>query len=182
MNDEGCQPLLRQMDAHGEPVERGLGRTIARKDKGVDVLHVLDGPRGGRDDGEAGRVGLLQQRLEGLQHQQRRGRVDLDGPAELVGTQLQQRLVALGHAARVGDQHVQVVDARGLDVLHGLGGVGLGRALNVHQQELGARGLGGGFEVCHVGLGAAHAADDDVVGAGEVGFGHAQTDAYWTVS
>ena len=178
MESDGDEILVLDVNATEDEVEGGLGSAVGA-DGPRNVLGAGDGSDTRRDDGELGLLCSLQQRQDSLEEPD--GAVDVD-------VDVLDQVGGLGHGdlkeglrledTGIGDDHVKMSDALVLDGGDGVCCVGLGGAVDLDCDELGALSLGDVDEVFGVlAIGVASSGHDGGVGSGQVLFDKATAKA-----
>ena len=178
VESDGDEILVLDVNATEDEVEGGLGSAVGA-DGPRNVLGAGDGSDTRRDDGEFGLLRSLQQWQNSLEEPDWTVDVDIDVLDQVGG---------LGHGnlkeglrledAGIGDDHVEVGDALVLDGGDGVCCVGLGSAVDLDCDELGALSLGDVDEIFGVlAIGVTSSSDDGGVGSGQVLFDEAAAKA-----
>lgn len=167
MHRDGSNVGAPDVDRLCDEVERRLGSTVGNRRPRRRFLETVDGGHERRDGHPLGVLGLVEQRLRGVEESRGRDGVDEQDMHE-VGW-VNRLETALGtRDARVGDDDVELADALGLDLADGVGGVRRRGGFDLDEDEARARGRSDGPQVLSCGgVEVADTADDDVVGASE---------------
>ena len=142
VESDSDQVLVLDVDTTKDEVESGFGSAV-RADGPRNVLGAGDGGDTRRDDGELGLLRSLQQRQDSLEEPDGAVDVDVDMLDQVGGFGLGDLEEGLGlEDAGIGDDDVEVGDALVLDGGDGVCCVGLGGAVDLDCDELGALSLG----------------------------------------
>lgn len=170
------------MDGPCDVVQRRFGGTIGITAADVEMLHchesAVHGTHGRAHRDPLGVLGAVEQRLGCREEGDGRYQVDREHMRESFGAHLSDCSL-LPNDGRVGDDNVELFEALALDVFDGLEGVRCRDGLDLYEDE--PRALSGGELVKAIGFGGSNvtdAADDDVVGAGEVFLDKTKTEAW----
>ena len=169
MESNGDEILVLDVNATENEVESSLGGAVGA-DGPRNVLGTGDGGDTRRDDSKLGLLRSLQQRQDSLEEPD--GAVDVD-------VDVLDQVGGLGHGdfkeglrledAGIGDDHVKVSDALVLDGGDGVCCIGLGGAVDLDCDELGALSLGDVDKVFGVlASRVASSGHDGGVGSGQV--------------
>lgn len=142
MESDGDEILVLNVNATEDEVESGLGGAVGA-DSPRNVLGASDGGDTRRDDGEFGLLRSLQQRQDGLEEPDGTVDVDVDVLDQVGGFGLGDLKEGLRlEDAGIGDDYIKVGNALVLDRGDGVCCVGLGGAVDLDCDELGAFSLG----------------------------------------
>lgn len=168
MHGEGGDIRVPHVNRLRDIVQGRLGRAVGKGRPGGKGLETAEGSQVRGDGHPLWAGGAVEQGPRGDKEGRGTKGVDVERPPGFLEVGVGELALLALHAG-VGDDNVERVDAVGLELSDGLGGVGEGDALDLDEDEAGSLGGGDGAEIGgHGGGDVTEAADDGVVGAGEV--------------
>ena len=171
MESDGDEILVLDVNATEDEVESCLGSAVGA-DGPRNVLGAGDGSDTRRDDGEFGLLRSLQQWQNSLEEPDWTVDVDVDVLGQVGSLGLGDLEESFGFEdAGVGDDNVKMGDALVLDACDGVCCVGLGGAVDLGCDELGALSLGDIDKIfCVLAVRVTSSGYDGGVGSGQVLF------------